>query len=379
MKYYFSAPGRTELGGNHTDHQHGRVLAGAVDLDTRGVVELNGSNVIRVRSEGYAPCEVRLDSLEMRPEEQNTTASLVRGVAAQFAAMGAEIKGFDMDVSSSVPAGSGLSSSAAFEVLTGTVINTLFYGGAADSTKIAIIGQKAENEYFGKPCGLMDQMACSWGGVVGVDFKDPAAPAVTPIDVDPARYGYALCIIDSGAGHEDLTDEYAAVPADMRAVAAYFGKSVLRELPEEEFMADLTGLRASGIGDRAMLRAMHFYGDNARVERQLSCLEQGDFGGFLALVRESGRSSWELLQNVIPAGAKAHQELALALAAAEKLAGEHGAVRVHGGGFAGTIQAYVPAAALAGFKAGIEKLLGKGSCHIISIRDHGGILERSEA
>ena len=379
MKYYFSAPGRTELGGNHTDHQHGRVLAGAVNLDTRGVVELNGSNVIRVRSEGYAPCEVGLDSLEMRPEEINTTASLVRGVAAQFSAMGAELKGFDMDVSSSVPAGSGLSSSAAFEILTGTVINTLFYGGAADCTRLAIIGQKAENEYFGKPCGLMDQMACSWGGVVGIDFKDPAAPVVTPMDVDPARYGYALCIIDSGAGHEDLTDEYAAVPADMRAAAAYYGKSVLRDLPEEEFMADLAGLRASGIGDRAILRAMHFYGDNARVERQLFCLEKGDFEGFLALVRESGRSSWELLQNVIPAGAKAHQELALALAAAEKLAGGHGAVRVHGGGFAGTIQAYVPAAALAGFKAGIEKLLGKGSCHIISIRDHGGILERSEA
>jgi len=378
MKYFFSAPGRTELGGNHTDHQHGRVLAAAVDLDARAAVELNGSDVIRVRSEGYAPCEIRLFELEKRADEVNTTASLVRGVAARFKALGASLKGFDMDVSSSVPAGSGLSSSAAFEVLLGTVMNELFYGGRADATEIAQTGQWAENEYFGKPCGLMDQMASSWGGVVGIDFADPAAPKVEHLAIDFEAEGYALCIIDSGAGHEDLTDEYAAVPADMKAVAGFFGKPVLREVPEAEFLSALPRLRDAGFGDRAILRAMHFYGENERVSRQLEALSRGDFEAFLALVRESGRSSWQLLQNVIPAGAKAHQELAFALAYAERLLDGAGAVRVHGGGFAGTIQAYVPLAMLGSFKERTESVLGSGSCHVLHVRAEGGVLVRTE-
>ena len=371
-RYVFSAPGRTELGGNHTDHQLGRVLAGAVDLDTTAAVAENGERVIRVQSEGYPLCEIALDSLAPRPEERRSTAALVRGIAAGIAARGYAIPGFNAYVTSRVLAGSGLSSSAAFEVLLGTVVDHLADAGLSPM-EIAKLGQYAENEYFGKPSGLLDQAASSLGGVVSIDFADENAPQVERLELDLQRYGYALCIVDSGADHAGLTDEYAAIPGEIGAVCACFGKKHLREVPEAAFYARLPELR-SAAGDRAVLRAIHIYEENARVEMQVAALKAGEFERFLALVRESGRSSWMYLQNVIPAGSKKHQELALSLALAEKLLDGQGACRVHGGGFAGTLQVYVPLESLSDFCAGMEAALGPGSCHIVSLRSDGGVL-----
>ena len=368
--HVFSAPGRTELGGNHTDHQHGRVLAAAVELDTRAAVALNGTSLIRVLSEGYPVCEVDLRDLAVRPEERNTTAALIRGVAAGFAGRGCSLAGFDACVTSTVLPGSGLSSSAAFEVLLGTAINHLFSCGA-DAVEIAKIAQYAENVYFGKPCGLMDQMASSVGGCVAIDFADPAAPVVTPVDFDFSACGHRLCIIDSGASHADLTDEYAAVPGELAAVSGFFGKAVLRDVPEDAFYAALPELRRTA-GDRAVLRAIHVYDENRRVEAQVAALIRGDFQSFLHYVNLSGFSSQNLLQNVIPTGATAHQEVALALALARHLLSGRGACRVHGGGFAGTIQAFVPDDLLEGFRAGMEAVLGQGACHVLAIRKAGG-------
>jgi galactokinase len=368
--HVFSAPGRTELGGNHTDHQHGRVLAAAVELDTRAAVALNGTSLIRVLSEGYPVCEVDLRDLAVRPEERNTTAALLRGVAAGFAGRGCSLAGFDACVTSTVLPGSGLSSSAAFEVLLGTAINHLFSCGA-DAVEIAKIAQYAENVYFGKPCGLMDQMASSVGGCVAIDFADPAAPVVTPVDFDFSACGHRLCIIDSGASHADLTDEYAAVPGELAAVSGFFGKAVLRDVPEDAFYAALPELRRTA-GDRAVLRAIHVYDENRRVEAQVAALIRGDFQDFLHYVNLSGFSSQNLLQNVIPTGATAHQEVALALALARHLLSGRGACRVHGGGFAGTIQAFVPDDLLEGFRAGMEAVLGTGACHVLAIRKAGG-------
>ena len=370
--YVFSAPGRTELSGNHTDHQLGKVLAGAVDLDTVAAVALNGESRIRVQSEGYPLCELELNDLAIRPEETGTTAALIRGTAAGIAARGFSIPGFDAYVTSRVLAGSGLSSSAAFEVLLGTIINHLT-GAGLDALQIAQLGQYAENVYFGKPCGLLDQAASSLGGVITIDFADEKAPLVERLELDLAGFGYALCIVDSGADHADLTDEYAAIPGELRVINAHFGKTHLREVPEDAFLAALPALRREA-GDRAVLRAMHIYEENRRVTEQVAALRRGDFDRFLELVKASGRSSWMYLQNVIPAGYKAHQDLALALALAEKLLGGRGACRVHGGGFAGTLQAFVPLDSLEAFRAGMEAVLGEGSCHILSIRSAGGIL-----
>ena len=367
-QYLFSAPGRTEIGGNHTDHQLGRVLAGAVSLETVAAVAVNGENVIRVLSEGYPLCEIALDDLAIRPEEFGTTAALIRGVAAGTGLS----RGFDAYICSTVLPGSGLSSSAAFEVLLGTIASQLS-GAGLNAVEIAQLGQKVENEYFGKPCGLMDQMASSVGGIITIDFADPAKPVIEHLELDLAALGYALCIIDSGADHADLTDEYAAIPREMKAVAAMFGKSVLREVDEDAFFARLGEVRAAA-GDRAALRAMHFFADNRRVAEQVAALRSGDFDAFLRLVNESGRSSWLYLQNVVPTGATAHQELAAALALAAKLLNGRGACRVHGGGFAGTIQAFVPLDQLESFRAGMEAALGEGSCHVLSIRPEGGIL-----
>ena len=371
-QFLFSAPGRTELSGNHTDHQLGKVLAGAVNLDTVAAVALNGENRIRVRSEGYPLCEIDLSDLTVRPEETGTTAALIRGTAAGIAARGCTIPGFDAYVTSRVLAGSGLSSSAAFEVLLGTVINRLAEGGL-DALQIAQLGRYAENVYFGKPSGLMDQAASSIGGAVTIDFADEAAPQVERLTLDLAGFGHALCIVDSGADHADLTDEYAAIPGELSRISAHFGKKHLREVPEEDFYAALPALRREA-GDRAVLRAIHIYEENKRVDTQVAALKAGDFDRFLELVKASGRSSWMLLQNVIPAGYKEHQELAVALALAEKLLDGRGACRVHGGGFAGTIQAFVPLDMLEAFRAGIEAVLGEGSCHVLSIRDEGGCL-----
>ena len=371
-QYIFSAPGRTELSGNHTDHQLGKVLAGAVDLDTVAAVALNGENTIRVLSERYPLCEIALDELSVRPEETGSTAALIRGTAAGIAARGFSIPGFNAYVTSRVLAGSGLSSSAAFEVLLGTVINRLS-AADLDALQIAQLGQYAENVYFGKPCGLLDQAASSLGGVITIDFADEQSPQVERLDLDLAGFGYALCIVDSGADHADLTDEYAAIPGELRRINAHFGKTHLREVPEEAFYAALPELRREA-GDRAVLRAVHIYEENRRVTEQVAALRRGDFDRFLELVKASGRSSWMYLQNVIPAGYKEHQDLAVSLALAEKLLNGRGACRVHGGGFAGTIQAFVPLDMLDRFRSGMDAVLGEGSCHILSIRSAGGTL-----
>ena len=369
--YHFSAPGRTEIGGNHTDHQHGCVLAAAVDMETTAEVTLTGTNIIRVDSEGYKPVEIDLNDLDARESEKNTTAALIRGVAAAFARRGYKLSGFEAKVRSTVLPGSGLSSSAAFEVLIGRILNGLFAGGAVSAIEIAQIGQYAENVYYGKPSGLMDQMASSVGNIITIDFADPAHPDVEPVAVDFSKAGLALCILDSCADHADLTDEYAAVPAECRAVAAVCGGEVLRDVPFETFLAKLPECRRQ-CGDRAVLRAFHVYADNDRVAKQVAALHDGDFDTFLCLVNESGRSSWEYLQNVIPAGYKEHQEVAVTIAAAKHFLNGAGAVRVHGGGFAGTVQAFVPLEKLDAFKAEMEAILGAGKCHILSIRPEGG-------
>ncbi len=368
----FSAPGRTEIGGNHTDHQHGRVLAGSVNLDIVAAVALNGENIIRVKSEGHPVNEVGLDVLAPLPEEVGSSNAIVRGVAARFAAMGCKLQGFNAYTRSNVLTGSGLSSSAAFEVMVGTIINHLFFENKVSAVEIAQIGQYAENVFFDKPCGLMDQTACSVGNMITIDFADPAAPVVEHIAFDFAATGHALCILDSGASHADLTDEYAAIPAEMRSICRLLGKEYLRDIPEETFYAAIPAIREQ-VGDRALLRAMHFYADNARVPRQVEALKRGDFDEFLRLVNESGNSSWLYLQNVVPAGYKEHQEVALTLALCQRLLGGRGACRVHGGGFAGTVQAFVPVDLLPTFIEGTEAVLGKGACHVLSIRPEGGV------
>ncbi|MBR5110854.1 MAG: galactokinase [Clostridia bacterium] len=373
-RFIFSAPGRTEISGNHTDHQHGCVLAASVNLKTTATVTLNETGIIRVISEGYAPVEVNAEDLSVHPEETNTTAALIRGVATAFSLRGAKIGGFDAKVSSTVLPGSGLSSSAAFEVLIGNILNTLFFENKLDAVEIAKIGQYAENVYFGKPCGLMDQMASSVGGMVFIDFANPGNPLVEKIHFDFSATGYALCIIDTGADHADLTDEYAAIPQELKAVCSFFYKEYLRDVPEDVFGKQLPALRTA-VGDRPILRAIHVYNENRRVLMQKQALADGDFDAFLRLVRESGKSSWCLLQNVIPKGQTKNQEVALALTLAEKLLNGEGACRVHGGGFAGTIQAFVPMNRLDAFKTGIGEALGAGKCHVLSIVPNGGMLE----
>ena len=367
----YSAPGRTEIGGNHTDHQHGRVLAGSVNIDMIAAAAPNDKNQLRVQSEGYDLCVIDLNDLEARKEEENTTAALLRGECAAFTQRGAKLAGLDVYISSNVPKGSGVSSSAAFEVLIGVILNDCFMTEKVSPIAIAQIGQWAENVYFGKPCGLMDQMASSVGNIITIDFADPAHPDVEPVQVDFSKAGLALCILDSCADHADLTDEYAAVPAECRAVAAVCGGEVLRDVPFDTFLAKLPECRRQ-CGDRAVLRAFHFYADNDRVPQQVAALRSGDFDAFLQLVTASGDSSWEYLQNVIPAGYKEHQEMGVTIAAAKHYLQGKGAVRVHGGGFAGTAQAFVPVDMLADFKSHMEAILGEGRCHVLSIRPEGG-------
>ena len=369
---YFSAPGRTEIGGNHTDHQRGRVLAAAVNLDTRAAVKLNGTNVIRILSKGYPLCQVDLSELTPVESEINTTMALIRGVAARFTQMGCKVEGFDAYCESTVLPGSGLSSSAAYEVLIGTIINHMFFDGKVSQPEVAMIGQYAENVFFGKPCGLMDQMASSVGNLITIDFFDKENPVIESVNFDFASCGHALCIIDSGADHADLTDEYAAVPGEIKAVAACFGKEVLTQIDEAEFFARIPELRKT-CGDRAVMRAIHFYQENARVPHQVAALQEGNFEGFLNLVKQSGYSSYMYLQNVIPAGYKEHQDVAVSLALCEHYLAGRGAYRVHGGGFAGTVQAFVPFDILDAFKAGMDAALGEGACHILSIRPQGGV------
>ena len=369
---YFSAPGRTEIGGNHTDHQRGRVLAGAVNLDTVAAVRPNGTSVIRILSEGYPRCEVDITDLIPKAEEINTTMALIRGVVARFTQLGCKVEGFDAYVISTVLPGSGLSSSAAYEVLIGTIVNHLYFDGKVSQPEIAMIGQYAENVYFGKPCGLMDQMASAVGSMVTIDFFEKENPVIEKVEFAFAACGHALCIIDSRASHADLTDEYAAITIELKNICNYFGKDVLTQIEEADFVAAIPALREQ-FGDRAVLRAYHFYKENARVPKQVAALKNGDFDTFLKLVKESGYSSYMYLQNVIPAGYREHQDVALSLSLCEMYLGGRGAYRVHGGGFAGTVQAFVPVDILEDFRKGIDAVLGGGACHILSIRPHGGV------
>lgn len=369
---FFSAPGRTEIGGNHTDHQHGRVLAGSVNLDIIAVVSPNNDNIIRVKSEGYKQNIIDLSDLNIKEKEYNTTLSLIRGISAYFKNLGYDVKGFDAYMTSEVLKGSGLSSSAAFEVMIGTIINEMFCDGKETAVKIAQIGQYAENVYFGKPCGLMDQTASSVGGFVTIDFKDNDNPIVEKIDFDFASCGYSLCIVDTGGNHADLTPDYASVPKEMKSIAEYFGKKVLREVPKEEFYKNISKLREI-CGDRAILRAAHFYDDDERVPMEVSALKNNDFETFKNLIIQSGYSSYMYLQNVYSCINPSEQGISLGLLMCEKILKGKGAYRVHGGGFAGTIQAFVPNEMLSEFKENMENVFGSGKCHVLSIRPVGGI------
>lgn len=368
-----SAPGRTEICGNHTDHQHGHVLAAAVNLDFLACVSPNGTQTVHFQSEGWPMTTVDLSDLKQQEAEKETTASLVRGVMAELAKAGYTIGGFDMYAVSNVLPGSGLSSSAACEILLGVAGNHLFCQDELDAVTLAKIGQKAENQYFGKPSGLMDQTASSVGDAVAIDFADPSAPLVRSVTANLEELGLALCIVDCGADHAALTGEYASIPREMEKVAAFFGKKVLREVQEEEVLKAMPQLRRA-VGDRAVLRALHFYADDRRAVEEADALERRDRDAFLQLVKESGRSSWELLQNITPAGAVEAQDMAIALEAAEIALNGKGACRVHGGGFAGTIQAFVPTESVSEFCEKMELMLRKGCCHVLNIRPTGGIV-----
>ena len=367
----YSAPGRTELGGNHTDHQGGKVLTGSVDLDALACAAPNGTGVVRIFSEGYGEVCVDCSALSPVESEKNTTAAILRGILSRVAEKGYAVSGFNAYITSDVPGGSGLSSSACLEVLLGVAVNDLFCNGELSAVEIAQIGQYAENVFFGKPSGLLDQMGCAIGGVVGIDFADPGCPKFKAVPLDLSGFGYAMCIIDTGADHSDLTEDYSAVPAEMRAVAACMGKTVLSQATEEAFYAALPEIRRQ-VGDRAVLRAIHYYSDCRRVDQQLAALERGDFDAYLKLVSQSGLSSFLYLQNISTYRCSAEQPVAAALAMAEHLLGGRGAVRVHGGGFAGTIQAYVPVDMVDAFSAGMNALLHEGACRVTFIRPCGG-------
>ena len=367
----FSAPGRTEIAGNHTDHNHGRVVAASVDMDVIAVVSPTDNGVIRIQSKGYPQDTVSLSDLEIRPEEENKAIALIRGTAARFAQKGHKTGGFDAYTTSNVLKGSGLSSSAAFEVLVGTILSHLYNDAAVSPVEIAKYAQYAENVYFGKPSGLMDQMASSVGSVITIDFADTENPVIEKIDFDMAAMGCALCIVDVGGNHADLTHEYAAIPAEMKAVAGFFGRDVLRGVSYRDLMANAPLLRAQ-FGDRAFLRAIHFVKENERVGAIVHALKDKNYPRFLQLVTESGDSSYRYLQNVYAASDPKEQSMAVALEMAEDLLNGRGAYRVHGGGFGGTTQNFVPLDLLDQFRTGIESVFGAGSCHVLSIRPLGG-------
>lgn len=367
----FSAPGRTEVGGNHTDHNHGKVLAAGIDLDAIAAAATNDENIVRVKSAGYSMDVVDLSDLSVQENETGHSPALVRGMCQGFLNYGYKIGGFDAATASRVLSGSGLSSSAAYEVLVGTMLNYLYNDGAVDAVTIAKIAQYAENEYFGKPCGLMDQTACSVGSFVTIDFEDPKAPIIEEVKFDFASCGHALCIVDTKGNHADLTDEYGFIRSEMESVAQYFGKSVLREVSEAEFYSEIAEIRKK-VGDRAVLRAMHFYADNARVEKEVAALRAGDFESFKQYILESGSSSYMYNQNVFSVKKPTEQPVSLALAVSERLLRGKGAWRVHGGGFAGTIQAFVPLTLLDTYKSEMERIFGEGACYVLSIRPVGG-------
>lgn len=366
-----SAPGRTEVCGNHTDHNNGKVLAAAINLDAIAVVAKNTENVVRVKSEGHKMNVVNLNDLTPSEKHYGHSTSMVRGVLARLKDLGYQIGGYDACTTSDVMSGSGLSSSAAFEVLLGTITSYLHNDGQIDPVTIAKTAQYSENVFFGKPCGLLDQMASSVGSFVTIDFKSTEAPVIQKVNYDFAESGHSLCIVDTGGSHSDLTEDYAAVRNEMESVAGAMGKRVLREIPYEEFFAALPQLQGK-VNDRALIRAIHFYTENQRVERAVRCLEQKDFDGFLDAILDSGRSSYMYNQNVFTPKNPTQQRLSLALAISQEVLGGQGAYRVHGGGFAGTIQAFVPDAMLEQYKTVMENVFGKGTCHVLMIRPLGG-------
>ncbi len=370
---FYSAPGRTEIGGNHTDHQLGCVIAGSVNADTAAAAASNGTRIVHLYSEGFGMSEVDLSDLSVHEEEKERTAALIRGMAAEIAERGFQTAGFDAYVTSSVPGGGGMSSSAAFEILIGVILNHLFCGDAIDAKELAVMAQRTENQYFGKPSGLMDQMASSVGGLVAIDFAHQDHPQIRKIDPAPLTNDYALVLIDTKSSHSDLTDAYAAIPAEMRQVASLFRQPVLRGITEEQLLARAGEIREQ-CGDRAFLRAVHFVKENARAAREADALERGDVSSFLKLVRESGFSSYMYLQNTAVSGSILHQNVNTALAVCDLVLGERGAFRVHGGGFAGTVQAFVPKACLSEFVWKTEQAIGEGTCLILQIRPVGGTL-----
>lgn len=367
---FFSAPGRTEIGGNHTDHNNGRVLAAAVNLDTIACVSRTDDNAIVVDSEGFAPITVELDNLDIREKNFGTTLALIRGTAGIMKEMGYKIGGFRATISSSVLRGSGLSSSAAFEVLIAAILDGLYNGFVVDAKTRAVIAQKVENVYFGKPCGLMDQMASSVGGMVTIDFKEQDAK-VEAIACNFAAKGYALCVVNTGGDHGDLTDDYAAIRKEMEAVAAHFGKHVLREVELETVESHVGELRRA-CGDRAVLRALHYYDENARVLEQAAAIRGGDLPAFFDAVKRSGDSSWKLLQNVYARSTE--EQMAMGIELSRRFLHGDGAQRVHGGGFAGTIQAYVPLDRLDDYKKLMEDAFGPGSCTALMVRPEGAVM-----
>ena len=369
---YFSAPGRTEIGGNHTDHQHGRVLTAAVNLDIIAAAKKRDDCMIRLKSHEYTKFdEIDISVLEPKSMEREKSASLIRGIAARVSELGYKVGGFDCYTTSNVLKGSGLSSSAAFEVLVVTILNHFYNDDKIDPVTVAQIAQYAENVYFGKPSGLMDQTASSVGGFTAIDFNDPKKPVLEKIEFNLSDYGHKLCIVDTRGSHADLTNEYAAVPVEMKSVAEFFGKSVLREVDEIEFYKSIPALREK-LGDRAVLRAIHFFDENRRAKEEADKLKEKDFDAFRALVKDSGNSSLMKLQNVFASSDPGHQGLTLALALTARLLKDRGAYRVHGGGFAGTIQAYVPDDLLDEYKTMIESVFGEGTCYVLNIRTAGG-------
>ncbi|MBQ6539832.1 MAG: galactokinase [Oscillospiraceae bacterium] len=369
----FSAPGRTEIGGNHTDHNFGKVLAGSVNMDIIAVAAKNDSNVIRLKSQGFDMSEIYLGDLSVHEDDIGHSPSLIRGVAAKFREEGYEIGGFDAYTTSNVLKGSGISSSAAFELLVCTVLNELYNGGRVSPVDQAKYAQYAENVHFGKPCGLLDQMAASVGGIIAIDFKDNSNPVIEKVDFNFADSGYALCIVDTGGNHADLTDEYAAIPTEMKAVARELGCTVLRETTEEEVLKNAAAIREK-LGDRALIRSLHFFEENKRVDKEVEALDKGDFRGFLDTVISSGDSSFKYLQNVFACVNPAEQGISLALCLAESILKGKGAWRVHGGGFAGTTQNFVPLDMLDEFVEKLESVFGEGKCHKLFIRPVGGIM-----
>ena len=368
----FSAPGRSEVGGNHTDHQHGEVLAASINLDAIAVVSKSEEQVIRLLSDGYPMITVDLSELEKKDAEEGTSAGLIRGMAYGLKKNGHKIGGFQAFVTSEVLNGAGMSSSAAFEVLVGTILSGLYNDMSISSVEIAQVAQYAENVYFGKPCGLMDQMACSVGGLIHIDFADVEHPVVRKVEVDFSAYHHSLCITDTKGSHADLTDDYALIPQEMRQAAEFFGKEFLREVDSREFYKNISKVREK-CGDRPVLRALHFFEEDKRVEREAAALNAGDFQKFLDTVKESGNSSFKYLQNIYTNKDVQNQSVSIGLAVSDSILEGHGVCRVHGGGFAGTIQAFVADDFVEEYRETLDGVYGAGSCHVLKIRPFGGI------